>query len=256
MAQRDPLIEALARGFSQWEDRARLAKAAGLSDPQLAGDPYDVWDGLVEQAVAEGRTAALAQALTDEGRPRLASAVKEGGLPDSKPRAAVLMAALMGASLFMFLFYVVLDPAQRDVDARMGSSRAVMDAATQPRELPEPEEKAPVEAEDAVDAIEDADEPADPNEAPDADTLTGWGDCKAAPGTRIGYAWAGKQVPSSPWRPEGRVNVRADYPNEANSWNTTSATVCILPSDVEVPLAEGVIEVDGGAVYIPVVAPR
>ncbi|TNE89130.1 MAG: hypothetical protein EP330_11870 [Deltaproteobacteria bacterium] len=289
MTTRDPLIEALVRGFPTWEDRNKLARAAQIRDPQLTGTDYAVWEGLLEEALAQGRTHALAAAIDAAGRPKLAEAVKNGGLPDSRPRWAVLGAVLMGSALFLFLFYVTLDPGKSSEwrDERGAETESRM--PVQPRKTPvdhdheewpdngvidhvraerPPGRGRPTAADPAAGS---GDEPAPSDPEPDPGTEapapaavtapasgepTGWGSCTAPPGQRIGYAWAGASAPADPWRPDGRVNVREDYPREANGWDTKSRTVCILPEGVTIPLAEGSIAVDGGAVYVPVVAPE
>jgi hypothetical protein len=297
MHARKPLIDALSRAFPSWEDRNNLARAAQIRDPQLTGDAAQVWEGLLDEAEAQGRTEALGNAVAAAGRPKLADAIRRGGLDAERPRAVVLGAALMASALFLFLFYVALDPAGESpgVQVESTASRTLREGSAHEHEnwpggevldhvrAERPGREEPVvadpEGEPAVEPVVEADpaaaaEGSPPTEDPEHASTeeaeratpaavpatpsaeqTGWGKCLGRPGERIGYAWAGDTAPGEPWHIEAPVNVRIDYPRAENDWNTSSATVCILPSGVDLALPEGTIAVAGGAVYVPVIAP-
>lgn len=96
----------LARAFPSWSERSDLASAAGLTDVQLAGDAMAVWRTLVDEAVDQGRYAALVRAAgrrrpEHPGVVRLLGAVDEGriapaGLGTTPSRLVAAAAVLAG----------------------------------------------------------------------------------------------------------------------------------------------------------------
>ncbi|HMV69373.1 MAG TPA: effector-associated domain EAD1-containing protein, partial [Myxococcota bacterium] len=80
---RHTLVAHLARVLPAWSDREAAARAAGLTDVQLAGDAVTVWTHLLDEADAQGKLDALLHAAW-ERRPRdrvLSAAAGEEGAP-------------------------------------------------------------------------------------------------------------------------------------------------------------------------------
>ncbi len=278
----DALASALAVAFPSWEDRAELAREAGLGDVQLTGDALAVWKDLVDEGKQRGRLEALVRAA-DARRAGWRNARWTRFLP-----LAGLVVVLGVVALLYRSTATVEDMAAEDV----GTARTPVEATAAPDALPADgaggAASPGASADEARDKAKPSDRPngapaagvaapdaastpsaAPPSAAPSAATTTKPTPVGTAPATvaqpsvrdpvtpgncggKRGWAYLGETtdvVASDAWTVTRSYNVRTDYPRHDNHYAMAPAICVLHPGDVAA-IPDGPTKVDGGAFWI------
>ncbi len=278
--QRIAMARLLARGLPSWQDRENAASRAGLTDVQLTGSPQQVWELLVDEAVAQDRLGDLVRAASrlapdDVALQRLADGMSQGKVATPGPglRLAIAGTALMALGGFFLLGSSdpvgegeVPQAAEQHEDRALRVEPAQVETPA-PTEVAEAPAEAPevAEAPQPVDEVEQAPQP--PVEQPaEVEPVAATPPPAAAPPTTPGvpcessggFAFLGEQASGvsagREWVVPRAVNVRLEYPSEANRWNARTEVQCVLPRGARVSMAQDPVRVDGN-VYWVYVAP-
>lgn len=267
------LASALAAAFPSWEDRAEVAREAGLGDVQLTGDPVSVWKDLVDEGAQRGRLDALLRAA-DARRAGWRSArwmrlVPLAALVVVVIGTVVVFRALSGPSVEELAIDDVgttREPVQALPDAE-GEPAAAGPTTPEPPDAPAPEPSAapgatitaPAAAPASMPPL--ASVPAMPAAAAplagarSTGTQVGTPEDPVTPGNcggRQGWAYLGETtdvVASDAWTVTRSYNVRTDYPRRDNHYAMAPAICVLHPGDV-VAIPDGPTKVDGGAFWI------
>jgi len=79
--------------------------------------------------------------------------------------------------------------------------------------------------------------------------------CAEPAGQVVGYAYGGDEpldLKNGVWVAPFAVNVRKEYPNEKNGFSKASQRMCGLFEGTQVTVSDALIEVPGGAWWVPV----
>lgn len=254
---KDTIARALTSAFPSVGDRLRVLTAAGLGDIQATGDAKSAWRHAVDDAAERG---AVARLLSTAGRESLyirmlALDVAEGRTPGLGFRRVVQMGlAGVAAALVILLAILVVTrpPASRPAaaDARTPASPVmvapvpVTPVATAPEPVPTPEPVAPTP------------EPVAPSPEPVTSASAVPGACGAPDASgRIGWVYVGERAPKVV---DGVLslptsgNVRIDYPNAENRWNSRARIRCWLPKGARVRLAGEVASIPPHDYWAPI----
>jgi hypothetical protein len=273
----------LATRFPEWDDRAHLARQAGLTDAQIAGDPLGSWRLIVKHAVEADRLVRLLEvcAAADPKDPKLQSLVESaraGTLGKKETDLTATIAAIGAAVLGVALLVVVgiwafsgPEPQPQPQPEPAAAAPEVVKppppvepAQPAPAPAPAPAETAPVPAPAEPAPAATPEPPAEPvvvqvpaQPAEEKPRVVASGACKGARPTNgvIGFVYAGADAPKvegGAWKPARQLNVRKDYPREDNSFNAKATIVCVVPEGGTVVLAGDPIAVVGNAYWVPV----
>jgi hypothetical protein len=265
----------LSTRFPGWDDRAHLARQAGLTDAQIAGDPLGSWRLIVKHAIEADRLVRLLEvcAAADPSDAKLQSLVESaraGTLGKKETDLTVTIAAIGAAVLGVALLVVVgiwafsgPEPQPQPQPQPAAAAPEVVKPPGPAAPAPAPAVPAPAPAPEPAPAAapEPAAEPVVvqvPAPAPEEKPrVVASGACKGATPTNgvIGFVYAGADAPKvegGAWKPSKQLNVRKDYPREDNAFNAKATIVCVVPDGGTVVLAGDPIAVVGNAYWVPV----
>ena len=275
------LVKLLAARLPAWEARHAVVQKSGLKDAQLTGSPAESWSILIKQARSQQRLedflwAAAKQAPNDKHLRIVAQSAVEGQIRFSRWATVIRVLATV---VVIGLGYQVWGLLPGDASPPEASSEPVAVA------------DAPVQAEKEVEVVtaevvEEVPKPAEavaakpvekpvvtPTPKPKVSakpkavakpTSSGRkpqpGDWKRRPcsepaGELVGYAYGGDEpleVKDGVWVAPFAVNVRKEYPSEKNGFSKASERMCGLFEGTQVTVTDALIEVPGGAWWVPV----
>ncbi|MCB9781267.1 MAG: hypothetical protein H6742_22055 [Alphaproteobacteria bacterium] len=286
------LASFFARRFPDRSELDQLARTAGIElADTLAGDVQTVWSTVIVEASVQGRLRRLARTLAAQDRDD-ANLQEVCGLilrAERRPMAPILAVAAVGVVVLVAATGFALRMASPSADETVAATAPVAAevapaaAPAEPTEAVEPAavETAAVEAA-AVEtaAVETAavaaatapassPEPASTEPASKpvrtasiAPTATHTAaavpaGCDGAPGQVVGYWYAGRTSPGAKGDVitlDQAVNVRADYPDRHNGYDSSARVQCTLGAGARFELAEAPIHVPGDAYWVPLVA--
>ena len=264
--ERRELAAFFAKRFSDPTVRSMLAKRAGVKQDQVEEDSDDAWNSLILLAQRRRKLGKLAQvaAKMDQGDQNLQAVCNLLGARARTVRNRALasgMAAVLALGFGMGGWMLGADDVTELASPSPVSTAdlaliAAPAPAPPPVEMPEAIEvvKVPTEAVTPREARRLARAEARRNRPP---TGPAWRNGRCTydkPGQFIGYWYAGKEQPGQPGELIDigiSVNVRRDYPNGKNGFNTKASVRCILRRGDLVKLTGAAIEVGRSHYWVP-----
>ncbi len=283
----DALASALAVAFPSWEDRAELAREAGLGDVQLTGDALAVWKDLVDEGKQRGRLEALIRAAD----------ARRAGWRNARWTRFLPLAGLLVVLGVVALLYRSTTPVEEMAGEDVGTARTPVEATAASEALPTDGTGGAGSPGASAEGVPDPAQPSDlssgappaevavpkaaptpsnaapaPSTAPPAPAAASTAKPRpaaAAPasvaqpsvhdpvtpgncGGKQGWAYLGQTtdvVASDAWTVTRSYNVRSDYPRRDNHYAMAPAICVLHPGDVAA-IPDGPTKVDGGAFWI------
>ncbi len=273
------LIKLLAARLPAWEARHAVVQKSGLKDAQLTGSPAESWSMLIKQARSQQRLedflwAAAKQAPGDKHLRIVAQSAVEGQIRFSRWATVIRVLATVLAVGLCYQLWGLLPgdsshpqdasepiaaadaPAQDEKEVEVLTAEVVEKApepveavATKPVVTPKPVAKPRVAAKPQVAAkptsTKHTSQPGDWKRRP----------CAEPAGKVVGYAYGGDEpleVKNGVWVAPFAVNVRKEYPSEKNGFSKASERMCGLFQGTQVTVTDALVEVPGGAWWVPV----
>jgi len=259
-----------ARRFPTASLRGPLLTAARVEEPGI-DDPTAVWLVILAEAQGSGRlrklvAAARRTAPDDDNLQDVCHILQP---PPSRLGSTLAVASGIACALLVVAIAAPALQSPSEAADATGSAPAALVSAISPTPAPDAVVAANItpprtnlEIVSKVRVSSDANPPAPEKPAataaparPDpAPAATSRGRCRAGKDELVGYWYAGKDAPGSAGETivaANTTNVRADYPDEHNSFNARAPVRCLLLEGDQLTLTADPIAVPGDRYWVP-----